>query len=225
MSSPIKLTIKTEIIPLFFLLLTAIAGYYFYYHFPAVVVTHWNWAGQPDGWGSGKTNAIVLPLVTLGMYILFLVLPYLDPKKERYVEFAKVYHVFKGILVSFMAIIFIITSINNLGYFVPIGKVVPAMVGLLFIVMGNYMGKLKKNWFIGVRTPWTLSSEEVWNKTHRFSGKIFILSGVLMIINGWIPSPSWSLSIFIINIAVLLIGTIGYSYWAYLQWKKGNNRN
>lgn len=220
MSSPIKPTIKTEIIPLLFLLIIAVAGYYFYYHFPAVVVTHWNWAGKPDNWGSGKVNAITLPLVTLGMYILFLIMPYFDPKKERYAEFAKVYHAFKGIMVSFMAIIFILTSLNNLGYSIPIGKVVPALIGLLFIVIGNYMGKLKRNWFVGVKTPWTLSSDEVWNKTHRFSGKIFILSGLVMIANGWVTSAIWSFWIFIINIAILLIGTMGYSYFAYLQWKK-----
>lgn len=220
MDSPIKPTIKTEIIPIIFLLLSAAAGNYFYYHFPATVVTHWNWAGQPDNWGSGKTNAVVLPLITLGIYAMFLLLPFFDPKKERYVEFVKVYHIFKAIMVGFMSMVFIITGMNNLGYYMPIGKIVPTMIGILFMILGNYLGKIKYNWFIGVKTPWTMSNEEVWNKTHRFSGKLFIFCGVIMILNAFAPTASWSLVVFISNIALLLFGTFGYSYYIYKKITK-----
>jgi uncharacterized membrane protein len=85
--------------------------------------------------------------------------------------------------------------------------------------MGNYMGKLKPNWFVGIRTPWTLSSETVWNKTHRFGGKVFMLGGLIMIITSIAPM-SWRLPLFIADIIVLMLGTVGYSYFVYLKEKK-----
>lgn len=217
--NPIKPTIKTEIFPLIMIFLSGLTGYYFYHHFPATVVTHWNYAGTPDGWGSGHANAVAIPLVLAGMYLLFFFLPYLDPKKERYEQFAKVYHIFKSIIIGFLAIIFFATGLFNLGYQIPIGKIVPVLIGALFIVIGNYMGKIKFNWFVGVKTPWTLSSEEVWNKTHRFFGKIFIASGIILAINAWIPGTI-GMIIFFANMAMLVLGGFIYSYIAYRQEQK-----
>lgn len=214
MSSPLKPTLKSEALSLFVLLLTAVCGYYFYFHFPETVATHWNFAGQVDNWGSGKTNAIALPLVILGMYLMFLVLPFIDPRKERYEQFAKVYSIFKGSFLGFMLIIYFLTGLYNLGYNIPIGKIIPLLIGILFIIIGNYMGKIKYNWFVGVKTPWTLSSEEVWNKTHRFSGKIFILAGFAMMATPWLQQKL-ALALFIITILSLTFGTMGYSYYIY----------
>ena len=223
MSNPVKPTLKTEMFSLFLIIVTVIASIYFYFNLPERVITHWNFSGQPDGWGSGKAQAILFSSMTIGMYLLFLLLPYLDPKKERYEQFRKIYHIFKNIILAMLVLIFFATSLNNLGYNVPIGVVVPGLVGLLFIIIGNYMGKIKLNWFMGIRTPWTLSSEEVWNKTHRFGGKMFMLAGLLMMAEIILPI-SWKLPTFIIMMIVLLFGTIGYSYVAYLQEKKSENK-
>ncbi len=84
MSNPIKPTVKTEFIPLALLILTVFTSIFFYNNLPERVATHWNFAGEVDGWGSGKSQAIALPLLAVGMYLLFLFFPYLDPKKERY---------------------------------------------------------------------------------------------------------------------------------------------
>lgn len=217
--NPIKPTFKTEVIPLTFIGLTAIAAYYFYNHFPEKIVTHWNYAGVPDGWGSGHSNAIAIPLVLVGMYLMFMLLPYIDPKKERYEQFTKVYHAFKGIMIVFLAIIFFATGLFNLGYNLPIGKIIPVMIGIMFVILGNYMGKIKFNWFVGVKTPWTLSSEEVWNKTHRFFGKIFMISGVILALNAWLPGKI-GMIVFIANMVMLVFGGFIYSYIAYRQEQK-----
>ncbi|MDP2737059.1 MAG: SdpI family protein [bacterium] len=219
MANPIKPTIKSEFIPLALLTLSIFASVFFYNNLPERVATHWNFAGEVDGWGSGQAQAIALPLLTTGMYILFLLLPYLDPKKERYEQFSKIYHIFKNIILSLMVVIYFVIGLNGLGYNLPVGVIIPGLIGLLFIVLGNYMGKIKMNWFMGIRTPWTLSSEEVWNKTHRFGGKMFILAGFLMMAQIFLPLI-WRLPIFIISIAGLLFGTIGYSYVLYLKEKK-----
>lgn len=217
--NPIKSTIKTEIISVIALLITLGASFYFYNNFPPTVPTHWNIAGEVDGWGSKFVAAFVIPLIILGMYLMFLFLPLLDPKKERYSQFAKVYHVFKTILVVFMAIIYFITSFSGLGYNIPVATIIPILVGLLFVIIGNYMSKLKMNWFVGIKTPWTLSSEEVWNKTHRVGGKIFIISGIIIAIMNWLPMNA-KMPIFITVILMMTLGTFGYSYWLF---KKENN--
>lgn len=226
MSNPIKPSIKTEAISILFLILIAIASVYFYYNFPELVPVHWNIAGEVDRWGSGTAHALGAPLVILGMYLLFLFVPFLDPKKERYSQFRKVYHVFKTLIIGFMALIYFITGFNALGYDLPVAILAPGLVGVLFIVLGNYMGKIKSNWFVGIRTPWTLSSEEVWNKTHRFGGRMFVLAGLIMIIIPFFPVgfKGW---LFIISIGIILVGTILYSYILYLKEtknkKNGNN--
>jgi uncharacterized membrane protein len=222
MSNPIKPTIKTELLSLFLILISIIASLYFFSHFPERVPIHWNISGQPDNWGSPIIAAFLFPAIILGMYLLFLFMPLLDPKKERYDQFRNVYHIFKNILVAFMAIVYFATSLNALGYNIPIGVVVPIMVGLLFIVMGNYMSKIKSNWFVGIRTPWTLSSEEVWNKTHRWGGKLFIIAGLLMASEAFLP-VAWRMPVFILVIALAVLGTIGGSYIIYLKEKKKND--
>lgn len=219
--NPIKPTLKTEIIPLLAVATVLASSFYFYAHFPERVPMHWNIAGEVDGWGSRWVGAFMLPVVILGMYLLFLVIPYLDPKKDRYEQFRKVFHVFKGFIVVFMALIYFITGLSALGYNINIGLWVPGLVGVLFILLGNYMGKIKPNWFMGIRTPWTLSSEEVWNKTHRFGGKVFMLGGLVFIAMNWIPL-NWRGPLFIADMVFILLGTVVYSYVVYLKEKKIN---
>ncbi|MDD4901015.1 MAG: SdpI family protein [Patescibacteria group bacterium] len=219
MTNPIKPTIKSEFIALALIISTLAAAVFFYNTLPERIATHWNFAGVADHYGSGKVQAVVFPSLIIGMYLLFLLIPYLDPKKERYEQFNKVYHIFKSIIVALLVTIFMVVGLNGLGYNLPVGVITPALIGVLFIVIGNYLGKIKMNWFVGIKTPWTLSSENVWNKTHRFGGKMFILAGLLMIAEAVLP-VSWKLPIFIITIIVLLLGTIGYSYIVFLQEKK-----
>ncbi len=220
MSNPVKPTFKTEIVPLVVMAAAIVASFYFYARFPERVPIHWNAAGEPNGWGSRATGAFLFPAIILGMYLLFWAIPYVDPKKDRYLQFRKVYHIFKGFLVVFMALLYFITGLYALGVNLPVSFWVPGMVGLLFIVLGNYMGKIKPNWFMGIRTPWTLSSEEVWNKTHRFGGKIFMLGGLIFLLMYWLP-VSWRQPLFIADIILILAGTVGYSYWAFVQEKRG----
>ncbi|MDD4271257.1 MAG: SdpI family protein [Patescibacteria group bacterium] len=224
MANPIKPTIKTEFIPLLLIILTAAASVFFYNNLPERIATHWNFAGQVDAYGSGKAQAVALPSMIIGMYLLFLVFPYLDPKKERYEQFSKVYHIFKAIILGLLVIVYFIVGLNGLGYNLPVGVIIPFLIGLLFIIIGNYMAKIKMNWFMGIRTPWTLSSEEIWNKTHRFGGKIFVLAGLLMMAETILPL-SWKLPVFVFMIAALLFGTIGYSYIIFLLEKKKKKFN
>ena len=216
MTNPIKPNFKTEFFSILLILSAVIASFYFYANFPEQVPIHWNAAGEPDNYGSRALGAFLFPAIIIGMYVMFLFLPLIDPKKQRYDQFKKVYHIFKTILLFVFTVIYFIASFNALGFFVPIEIWIPVLIGLLFIVLGNYMSKIKPNWFVGIKTPWTLSSEEVWNKTHRVGGKVFIASGFLFLITPFIPLI-FKTTLFVINILFILVGTVGYSYWLYRQ--------
>lgn len=223
MSNPIKPTLKSEILPVSVLLVQILLGIYFYLHFPEKVPTHWNFKGEIDGWSSGTFAAIFFPALTIGIYLMMLFLPNLDPKKERYADFKKVYHLIKNTLVIFLAAIYLITGLAGLGYNMPINLIMPFGVGLLFLVMGNYLGKIKRNWFMGIRTPWTISSEEVWNKTHRLGGKMFMATGFVMMLGAFINSSVF-LVLFITSLTIVLVIPVVYSYILFKKEKESNSQ-
>ena len=223
MPNPIKPNFKTELFPIILILIAFASSFYFYSVFPPEVPTHWNFNGEVDQWSSKAVGAFLFPAIILGMYILFLVLPFADPKKERYSEFAKTYHIFKTIMITIFTLLYFATSLSSAGIAdIPIGLFTTFLIGSMFIVIGNYMSKLKSNWFVGIKTPWTLSSEEVWNKTHRLGGKIFIVSGFIMMAMQFLPA-FFRLPLFILIIIMMTVGTFGYSYYAYRKENKKSN--
>ncbi|NTW22574.1 SdpI family protein [Candidatus Falkowbacteria bacterium] len=219
MSEPKNTNLRTEWLPIAMLAITAISGFFYYPSFPDRVPSHWNISGQVDGWSSPLFASFFLPALILIIYLLLLLAPRLDPKKERYQEFGRTYHILKNSIIGFMALLYQLISLNGLGYDLPIGDIVPAMVGLLFILIGNYMSKLKLNWFMGARTPWTLSSETVWNKTNRLSGKLFVLGGLIMVLEIFFPA-AWKIPLLLLVVlSVSLFPTI-YSYIIFSKEEK-----
>jgi len=218
MTNPIKPKFKTEILPILLIIFSLISSYYLFQKMPERIPIHWNIKGEVDSWGNSLSNIITINSILIGIYLLFLALPYIDPRKERYKQFSKIYHIFKNIMLLFLASIFFLTNLNAIGYPININICIPLMIGILFIIIGNYMAKIKMNWFVGIKTPWTLSSEEVWNKTHRLGGKLFMFSGLLIASEGFLPI-NYRLPIFILAMAIILIGTIFGSYIIYSQTK------
>ena len=216
MKNPIKPNFKTEIIPILFIILSIILSFYFYAHFPERVPTHWNAHGEINGWSGRGFGAFFFPLLNLGIYLLMLFIPAVDPKKKNYDQFKNIYHIIKGALIVFMTAIYFAASLSALGYPLKINLIVPIGVGLLFIIIGYYLGRIKQNWFIGIRTPWTLSSEIVWQKTHKFGAKIFVLAGILFFLVAIFPD--WFLAFMLLLIAMIL-SIIVYSYLIYLKEK------
>ncbi|OGY46494.1 MAG: hypothetical protein A2744_03545 [Candidatus Buchananbacteria bacterium RIFCSPHIGHO2_01_FULL_44_11] len=224
MTSPVKPTFKTEVLPLSLIALSVVASFYFYANFPDQVPIHWNYQGEIDDYASKEFGAFFFPALILGIYLMFLFIPFLDPKKERYQDFRKAYHVFKAAIIIFMVLIYGYTGLAGLGYDIPIATVIPSAVGILCIIIGNYLGKIKTNWFMGIRTPWTLSNDEVWNKTNRLGGKMFIVMGLIMVFAPLLQMNSeifwW---IFIVSIAVVAIIPIVYSYILYRKIEKNTS--
>jgi uncharacterized membrane protein len=214
MKYPIKLNLKSEIMPMLILAAAVFFGFYFYYNYPEKVAAHWNFAGQVDRYSGKFEGAFAIPIMLVVMYVIFLVLPLLDPKKERYAEFEKYYRFFRSAILGTLFGVYIATGLFNLGYPIEIRKIVPFCIGALFIVIGKFMGKIKSNWFIGIRTPWTMSSENVWNKTHRVGGWLFVFYGLIMMVMPYLPETI-GLGLFIFGTTTIVFGTFGYSYWLY----------
>jgi uncharacterized membrane protein len=211
--------ITNEIFPIFLIVLSFFASVYFYLHFPARVPTHWNYSGQIDGWSSGGFAAFFFPFLNLGIYLLLTFIPMIDPKKENIDQFGKYYIMFKSAMVFFMTAVYFMVGFAGLGYNIPIGTYVPVMVGFLFIFLGNYLEKIKMNWTIGMRNPWTLSSETVWNKTNRLTGKLFMIAGVLIAMEAITPKVL-IIPVFIFAISMIIVVPTVYSYLLFKKEKK-----
>ncbi|MBS4535326.1 SdpI family protein [Clostridium sp. D2Q-14] len=194
-------------------LISIIGTIFIYGSLPDEIPRHWNSSGEVDAyWGrSGVFLTALLPLV---LYLLMRFLPKIDPRRESYKKHKKAYNMTIYVGILFMIAIHWITVYASLGNDINVKLLVNIGVGILFIVLGNYMGQIRHNYFFGIRNPWTLASEEVWKKTHRASGYIFIILGLMFMIGGFIPG-NIAMGLVIGGIVVLLIFTTVYSYLLY----------
>ena len=165
------------------ILAPVIAGVVVYDQLPDPMASHWNANDEVDGYMSRLWGVFMLPIINVGLLALFLVIPYIDPLKENIAKFRGIFNAFIFVMTLFMTYVWSLTIFWNLdiGSFEIGSALLPAM-GLLFIFVGYMIRTAKRNWFIGIRTPWTLSSDRVWAETHRVGGNLFIISGVITIL-------------------------------------------
>lgn len=155
-----------------------VVAFFVYPHLPDQVPSHWNIHGQVDAYSSRFFGAFFEPLLAPALYLLLILLPLADPRKENYVRFAGAYAFLRWALLIFMYGLYVVTLLASLGYTVNPGLFVKAGVAVLFIIIGNFMGQFRHNYFVGIKTPWTLADEEVWRRTHRLGGRIWVLCGL-----------------------------------------------
>jgi uncharacterized membrane protein len=187
---------------------------------PDPMASHWNVNDQVDGYMPRFWGVFLLPLITLGMFVLFLVIPAIDPLKANIAQFREAFNLFIVLMVAFMAYVYGLTLAWNLGYtgFKMSGAMLPAL-GLLFIFIGFMLRQAKRNFFIGIRTPWTLSSDRVWEETHRLGAVLFMISGALAFIGGLFGGTTafWLMFIPIMGSTLFLLV---YSYVLYRRETK-----
>jgi len=222
MKNPIKHSLKTEIWPVIILLTTIGLSFWAYPKLPPEVVTHWNFYGQANGWSSREFHAIFFPALLAAMYGLFVFMPKFDPRSERYAEFSEAYLIMRNSILLVLAVVFAAATFSNLGYGINIGTTVAGVIGLLMIILGNNFGKIKRNFFVGIRTPWTLSSDNVWNKTHRLGGRLFMFWGVFLIFTPWLR-PMATLIILLGGLITIIFWLNIYSYLLYRKEKATKN--
>lgn len=182
---------------------------------PPIMATHFAANGQVNGTMSSWAGALILPLVSLLVLLLFTAIPSIDPLRVNIQKFRKQYDVFVSLLMLFFAVIQAMLIARNLGAtFDPMYVVLPA-VGILIFYAGVMMPKTKRNWFIGIRTPWTISSDHVWQKTHELGGTLFKVLGIIIVLG--VLAPSYALWIIFVPLVVIVAGLVLYSYFLYAQ--------
>ncbi len=185
---------------------------------PDRVPQHWNARGEVDRYGP-KASLLLVPFITWFVLGIFWAVPYLDPKKNT-PKFEKVIDRIALGLAVFMLAIFSMVIIASLGTQIDVGNFVILAVLGLFLFLGNLFGKLRPNYFIGIRTPWTLESESNWRKTHRLSSYIWVGGSLLMILLKFFISSEQFLLPFFVFVGLITLVPIAYSFWLFKQDQK-----
>ena len=202
----IKKNLKVLIITSIVILLPILAGLFLWDQLPEKVPSHWNAAGQVDSWSSKGFAVFAMPAIMLAAQWLCVLATAADPKGKNHSE--KMLHLVLWIMPVITTVLHVITYAVALGQPVRVEIVMPILLGLVFIIIGNYLPKCKQNYTIGIKIPWTLDSEENWNKTHRFAGRIWVVCGFLMILTAFFDI-FWLFFIFTIP---MVFGPLLYSY-------------
>jgi uncharacterized membrane protein len=208
-------TKTTSVISIILIAIAVIAGAVLWNQLPEQMASHWNTNDQVDGTMSKFWGVFMMPLVTLGILALFLVIPNIDPLKANIAQFRETFNLFIVLIVAFMLYVHGLTLAWSLGYqdFKMSAAMLPFM-GVLFIAIGYMLRKAKRNFFIGIRTPWTLSSDSVWDKTHKLGSVLFMASGAFAIIGGLFGGMTafWLMFVPLIGSSLFLVI---YSYVLY----------
>ncbi len=184
-----------------------------YPHLPETMTIHWGLHNQPNGTAPRWLGAWALPGVSvLLLVVLWWLVPVVDPRRENYAVFRPVYNAFVVGLLAVLAYLDALTLLWNLGYPVPISRALAPALGGVFFLTGVLLRTAQPNWFVGIRTPWTLSSPTVWHKTHQLAAPLFMASGIVTAFGVFWEPLLW------VGVALVLLVSvfvIGYSYWAY----------
>jgi len=198
-----------------FLAVQYILGVSFFDQLPEQMTSHWNTAGQPDDTMPKLFGAFLLPIVSTCIALLMLLLPYIDPLRKNLEKFRSVYDGFIVMLVVFLTYIHALMLMANLGYQLNMGRFVLFGMAVLFLYIGILLRQSKRNWFVGIRTPWTLSSDTVWEKTHKVASLLAMLTAFACLIGA--IEPTLGFTLLFVSVGIFVVGSVGYSYVAYRQ--------
>ena len=204
---------KSELIAVGIVVILFAVGIYMYPRLPDTIASHWNAQGQVDGYRSKVWGLFLLPLISVGLVLLFVAIPRIDPLKANIEKFRPFYDRFVGTDYGIFLLCLLLTILWNIGMRYNFGQVLAPAFGGLFYYIGVVIGHAKRNWFVGIRTPWTLSSENVWDKTHAIGAKLFKIAAVVALLGALLPNYA----LFFVLIPVLVVAgyLIVYSYFAY----------
>ncbi len=182
---------------------------------PERIPVHWGLGGQPDRWGGRFEGLLGIPLLALAVYLLLAFLPRVDPGRANYAAFAGPYATLR------LGVLLVLAAIDGLiqlwmrGHRASVATWVPLLVGALFVLVGNLLGKVRPNWFVGIRTPWTLSSKRSWSRTHRAGGWLFVVLGLLLMAAALLRSRGAVVAV----LAAGAAGVLGLVVYSYRVWK------
>jgi uncharacterized membrane protein len=205
----------TAIISFALIAVALIAGLVLYARLPDPMPSHWNAAGEVDGYMSKFWGIFLMPIITVVLLGFFMLIPQIDPLKANIAKFRGAFNWFIVVFVAYMLYIYALTLAASLGIQFNMTVMLVPVVGLLFIGVGFMMKQAKRNFFIGIRTPWTLSSETVWDETHKFGSKLFMLAGALTIVTGFLGENGvW------LMMAAMLVAAFAPIIYSYILWRR-----
>lgn len=209
---------KSYAIALGIIILSFILGVCLYPQMPEKMASHWNAQGEVNGHLPKFWGLFLGPLVSVGLFLLFTVIPKIDPLKHNIEEFRKYYDGFVVLIILFLFYVYILTILWNMGVKFSIVQMLAPAFAILYYYCGVLSENAKRNWFVGIRTPWTLSSERVWEKTHKIGGKLFKASGVIAFIGTFFQN--YALFFILVPVILVAVYTIVYSYVEYRKQLK-----
>lgn len=204
---------KIHIATLALILLAFCLAFYFYPHLPDPMASHWNAAGEVNGYMSKFWGLYLMPFIAVLIYGMFWAIPKIDPLKKNIKKFQSFYDWFIFLIIAFLLYIYLLILAANLGYSFNMTRLMLPALGGLFFWMGYFLEHAKRNWFIGIRTPWTLSSDAVWEKTHMLGGQLFRVAGALIVLSVFVPD--YAIAILLFSIGWAAVYPIVYSYFEY----------
>jgi uncharacterized membrane protein len=189
---------------------------------PDRIVSHWDAAGEADGSMSKFWGLFLIPIIMTGFVALLAVLPRIDPHKKNYEKFRDYYDGFILLFALFLLAIQVQIILWSIGYHISPNITFPILTGMLFIYLGFLLEHAEQNWFVGIRTPWTLSSTRVWKKTHELGGTLFKIAGVFSCLG--IFAGVYALLFVLIPALIVAVITVAYSYYEFQKEVKNEER-
>ena len=197
-------------------LLPILLGLLLWSKLPDQVPMHWGINGEVDGWESKARAVFFMPCFCAAMQLFLLVMTSIDPRKKAIHR--KPMMVVIWLIPVLSLVMNVAIYLIALGFKVNMVEIILVLLGAFFVLLGNYMPKLKKNYTVGIKVPWALNSEENWIRTHRFGGKVYVVTGIVCIITGLLVNLIGENVAFVIIMVLIFAGsflTMGYSYWLY----------
>ena len=204
---------KSEIIIFIIILMSFALGICLYPQMPEKMASHWNIQGKVDGYLSKFWGLFLMPFISLVLCLLFLLIPKIDPLKANIEKFRKYFDIFIILIILFLFYIYLLTIFWNFGLRFNLGQLMVPALAILFYYCGILVEKSKRNWFIGIRTPWTISNDRVWEKTHKAGGKLFKISALFVLLG--LVFTDYIFYFFIVPMIALLVFSYLYSYLEY----------
>ncbi len=202
--------------PLFLVAIACIASIVVYPRLPDRVPTHFDVRGNPNRFGPKWVPTVLFPLMILALWGLMRGLPKIDPRRANYARMQDTYDRVVNVILTMVTALHLLILAGTLGSHVPFVRVMPAVIGVAFIAIGNVLPRAKPNWWFGIRTPWTLSNDRVWARTHRVGGYIMSATGVLAIVSSFLATEI-AIVTFAVAAAAMAFALMAYSYFAWKQ--------
>ena len=200
------------------IILTYAITFISYPYLPDPIASHWDFSGEVNGYMAKAWGLLLVPLISTGLAILLLLIPRIDPLRANIREFRAVYDGFVIVFLLFLLYVQGFIILWNAGIRISIAQALSPAIGVLYYACGILVGRAKMNWFIGIRTPWTLSSEVVWERTHALGGRLFRLAGIIAFLGILLPGLAFSL--ILVPVLAISLFLVVYSYREYEKEEK-----